>query len=128
LVRYENGVTGSFTCLTTNAHEGFRMVFLGTRGTLMTSLKEAWVSSDDQGEEAPENVDAVSGATKAMGNGPGYRIKPAKFDPTRNALAAFRESVLGNTRPAASVENGLATARTVQLSLDAMDRSSVEIY
>lgn len=58
----------------------------------------------------------------------GKRIKLANFNPTRNAMAAFRESVITNTKPAASVENGLATARTVQLSLDAMDTGSVITY
>jgi predicted dehydrogenase len=128
LVRYQNGVTASYTCLTTNAHDGFRMVFLGSGGTISTSLKEAWVSIDHAGEEAPETIDAVSGATRALSDEPGYQIKPEKFDPTRDALAAFRESVLSNSQPAASVDYALATSRTVQLSLDAMDKSSVETY
>jgi predicted dehydrogenase len=125
LVKYENGVTASYSSLTTNAHEGFRMTFLGTKGTIVTSLEEAWVSTDGKGEDAPEGVDAVSGATMYLGSGPGYRIKPARFNPTRNALAGFRESVLSNTTPAASVDHALITARTVQLSLDAMDSGSV---
>jgi predicted dehydrogenase len=128
LLRYENGVTASFTSLTTNAYEGFRMTFLGTEGTLVTTLDEAWVSQNDRGEDPPEGVDAVSGATSAWGSGPGYVIKPARFNATRNALAAFRESVLGNTQPAASVDYALATARTVQLSLDAMDSGDVLEY
>ena len=125
LVRYENGVTASFSSLTTNAHEGFRMTFLGTKGTIVTSLEEAWVSTNGEGEDAPEDIDAVTAATMALGSGPGYRIKPARFNPTRNAIAAFRESVLTNSKPAASVDYALATARTVQLSLDAMDSESV---
>ena len=125
LVEYDNGVTASYTSLTTNAHEGFRMTSLGTKGTIVTSLEEAWVSTDGKGEDAPEDVDAVSGATMYLGSGPGYRIKPARFNPTRNALAGFRESVLSNTTPAASVDYALITARTVQLSLDAMDSGSV---
>ena len=128
LVRYENGVTASYTSLTNNAHEGFRMTFLGSKGTIVTSLKEAWVSADHEGEESPVGIDAVSGATMALGGGPGYWIKPATFNPTRNALAAFRESVLSHSQPAASVDYALATARTVQLSLDAMDSGSVLEY
>jgi hypothetical protein len=59
---------------------------------------------------------------------PGRRIKLANFNPTRNAVAAFRESVLSNSVPAASATKGLKTARTVQLSLDAMDNGTVETY
>lgn len=128
LARYENGVTASYTCLTTNAHEGFRMAFLGSKGTLVTSLSEAWVSAGNVGDDTTGDADAVSGATMSLGGTPGYHIKPSRFNPMRDALVAFRESVLGNGRPAASVGKALATARTVQLSLDAMDNGSVVSY
>jgi predicted dehydrogenase len=127
-VRYQNGVTASFSSLTTNAHEGFRMTFFGTKGTIVTSLEEAWVSEGTTGEPAPEGVDAVSGATMALDGEMGYRLKLQNFNPTRNALAAFRESVLENSTPAANVEHALVTARTVQLSIDAMDKGTVEVF
>ena len=128
IVSHENGVAVSYTCMTTNAYEGFRMTFLGTKGTIVTSLDEAWVTMDWVDDEDPEDVDAITGATMALSGTPGRRIKLTGFNPTRNAMAGFRESVISNTKPAASVENGLATARTVQLSLDAMDKGSVESY
>ena len=127
-VQHENGVSVTYTCMTNNAYEGFRMTFMGSKGTIVTSLDEAWVTTDKVSEEEPEDVDEVTGATMALSGTPGRRIKLTGFNPTRNAMAGFRESVLSNTKPAASVENGLATARTVQLSLDAMDKSSVETY
>jgi predicted dehydrogenase len=128
LVKYENDVVASYTSMTTNAHEGFRMTFLGTRGTIITTLDEAWVSSDAWAEALPEGVDAVTSATMSLSGTPGRRIKLANFNPTADAMAAFRESVLSNSKPAASVENGLATATTVQLSLDAMDTGQVVNY
>jgi predicted dehydrogenase len=128
LVRYENGVTASFTCLTTNKSGGFRMTFLGTEGTIVTSLDEAWVSVKDPDAGTMEGVDAMSGATMALGNGKGYHMKPEAFSATRDAMAAFRESILGNTPPAASAEKALVTARTVQMSLDAMDNGTVETF
>ncbi len=128
LVNYENGVVASFTSMTTNAHEGFRMTFLGTRGTLVTTLDEAWVSSDSAAESLPEGVDAVTGATMSLAGVPGWRIKLDRFNPTRNAMAAFRESVIANSQPAASAENALETSRTVQLALDAMDKGTVETF
>ncbi len=128
VVSHENGVVVTYTCMTTNAYEGFRMTFLGTKGTIVTSLDEAWVTSDKVSDEESEGVDAVTGATMALSGTPGRRIKLTGFNPTRNAMAAFRESVISNTKPAASAEHALATARTVQLSLDAMDKGSVEIY
>jgi predicted dehydrogenase len=127
-VSHENGVVATYTCLTTNDYGGFRMTILGTKGTIVTSLNEAWISEEPIADETPEYVDGVSGATMALSGKPGRWVKLADFNPTRNAVAAFRESVLGNTTPAASGLKGLATSRTVQLSLDAMDNGTVETY
>lgn len=128
VVRYENDVVASFTCLTTNAYEGFRMVFLGTKGTIITSLDEAWVSAEEQDGDVAGGYDATSGATMTLGDEKGYRLKLDEFSPTLNALAAFRESIIANRMPAANVHSALASARTVQLSLDAMDNQSVESF
>jgi predicted dehydrogenase len=128
LVSHENGIAVSYTCMTTNDYGGSRMTFLGTKGTIVTSLNEAWVSTVPVDDNMPEGVDGVTGATMALSGVPGRRIKLADFNPTRNAVAAFRESVLSNSAPAASAVKGLETARTVQLSLDAMDKGSVETF
>ncbi len=128
LVRYENGVTASFTCLTTNKSGGFRMTFLGTEGTIVTTLDEAWVSLKDPDAEMMDGVDAMSGATMALGHGKGYHLKPPAFSATSDAMAAFRASILGKREPDASAEKALVTARTVQLSLDAMDNGTVETF
>ncbi|NIP16731.1 MAG: hypothetical protein GWM87_00130, partial [Xanthomonadales bacterium] len=45
-----------------------------------------------------------------------------------NAVIAFRESVLGNSEPAASTSKGLQSARLVQLALDAMDSGRVQVF
>jgi len=128
LVRYKNDVTASFTSLLTNASGGFRMAFLGTEGTILTTLTEAWITEKAPDAAAMEGVDAVSGATMALGGEKGRHLKLENFDATVNAMAAFRESVLNNSQPAASAEKALLTARTVQLSLDAMDNGTVEIF
>ena len=128
LVKHDSGMVVSYTCLTTNAYEGSRMTFLGTRGTIVTSLDEAWISSENVDDEMPEGVDAMTGATMSLSGMQGRRVKLENFNPTRNAMAAFREAVISGSQPAASVANGLATARTVQLSLDAMDKGSIETY
>jgi predicted dehydrogenase len=128
LVSHENGVAVSYSSMTTNDYGGFRMTFLGTEGTIVTSLDEAWVTTAAIADETPEGVDGVTGATMSLSGIPGRRIKLADFNPTRNAVAAFRESVLSNSTPAASGIHGLGTSRTVQLSLDAMDKGSVDTF
>jgi predicted dehydrogenase len=128
-VQHENEVVVTYTCLTTNSYEGFRMKFLGTSGTIVTTLNEAWITSENiWKKDMAEGIDAETGATMSLAGAKGRRIKLASFDPSRNAIAAFRESVLTGNQPASNATTGLASARTVQLSLDAMDKSSVEIY
>jgi len=128
LVTHEDGVSVSYSSLTTNDFGGFRMTFYGTNGTIVTSLNEAWLTTEAIADETPEGVDGMTGATMTLANEPGQRIKLADFNPTRNAVAAFRKSVLSNSTPAASGILGLRSSRTVQLSLDAMDNGTVETY
>jgi predicted dehydrogenase len=130
LVNYENNVDVTYTCLTTNAFGGFRMTFLGTKGTIVASLDEAWLTSESMSEENDLEADAdgMTGATMTLGREYGREIKIGKFDPYRNAVIAFRESVLTNTEPAASTAKGLESARTVQLALDAMDSGTVQTF
>ena len=130
LINYENNVDVTYTCLTTNAFGGFRMTFLGTKGTIVASLDEAWLSYEDMAQEADLEADAdgVTGATMTLGGEYGRQIMVGKFDPYRNAVIAFRESVLTNTEPAASTAKGLESARTVQLALDAMDSGTVQTF
>ena len=128
LIRYENDVVASFTCLTSNAHDGFEMTFLGSKGTISTSLSEAWVYSENNAEVVTEEIDAVSGATAAAGSADCWRLKPEGADPTQNAIEAFRECIIDNRQPLADVANALEAATTVQLALDAMDDNSVKSF
>ena len=128
LATYEDGITASYTCMTTNDHGGFRMTFLGSKGTIATTLQEAWLSTEAIVDDMPEGVDAITGASMSLTQTQVRHIKLPSFNPTQNALASFRESVLGSSTPAASGKLGLASSRTVQLALDAMDRGTVENY
>jgi len=128
LVNHENNVDVSYTCLTTNAHGGFRISILGTKGTIIASLDEAWISTEEMEEERMDDVDGVTGATMTLAGVYGRQLMVGKFDPYRDAVIAFRESVLANTEPAASTAKALESARTVQLALDAMDTGSVQTF
>jgi hypothetical protein len=130
LVGYENGVDVTYTCLTTNAYGGFRMTFLGTDGTIVASLDEAWMTTEAIAEGQWEDVeaDAVTGASQVLSGVMGRKLDIPAFDPYRNAVIAFRDSVLSNSMPAASTSRGLQSARLVQLALDAMDSGTVQVF
>lgn len=130
LVGHENGVDVTYTCLTTNAYGGFRMTFLGTEGTIVASLDEAWMTTEAIADDAweDEDADAVTGASQVLSGVAGRKLDVPALDPYRNAVIAFRESVLGNSEPAASTSKGLQSARLVQLALDAMDSGRVQVF
>ncbi len=128
LVTHENNVDVAYTCLTTNAYGGFRITFLGTKGTVIASLDEAWITADEMEDEAMEGVDAVTGATMSLAGAHGRKIDVGEFNAYRDAVIAFRESVLTNTEPVASTAKALQSARTVQLALDAMDTGTVQTF
>jgi len=130
LVNHENNVDVSYTCLTTNAYGGFRITFLGTKGTIVASLDEAWITTESTAQEADleDDADGMTGATMSLAGVYGRQLRTGEFDPYRNAVIAFREAVLTNSEPAASTAKGLETARTVQLALDAMDTGTVQTF
>ena len=128
LVTHQNNVDVSYTCLTTNAYGGFRMIFLGTKGTIVASLDEAWITAEPMEDEGMEGVDAVTGATMSLAGVHGQNLSVGEFDPYRDAVIAFREAVLSNSEPAASTAKALQSARTVQLALDAMDTGTVQTF
>ena len=129
LVSHECGIPVSYTTMLTNSHGGgFRMAILGTKGTLVTSLNEAWLSGESVEDDTPDDVDGMSGATMPLSGKPAHRIKLARFNATRDAVAAFQQSVISSSAPASSAIKALETSRTVQLSLDAMDTGAVQLF
>ena len=126
LVTYENGVEASFSCLTTNAHNGYLIKIFGTEGTIIMKRDSAWLAWQDRGDKEYGEVDAVSGATILIDNAPAAKIDFEHTAATRQALMDFVDSVRTGAKPRSTLEAGLLGSLMVQKALDAMDQGSVE--
>ncbi len=129
--RYRSGVTATFTSLTANSMDNYRIAVLGSEGSLILTTRRGWLVP----EAAPnDGVDLVSGASVADGsqsnwrqtaNRAARRIDAPDSDPTPDALSDFSAAILAGRQPASDVRVGALASIQVQMAIDAMDRRAV---
>lgn len=118
---YPNGVKASFTCLTSNAYEGYQIKVQGDKATVVIKETSAWIYPEMETKKELGMVDGVSGATIPMMNEQGgIPVNGANDDPTGQALIDFSESVINNTEPISNVRTGAKAAISVKMALDAI--------
>ncbi|GAB4422944.1 MAG: hypothetical protein OHK0039_39320 [Bacteroidia bacterium] len=134
---YPEGVKAHFTCLTTNAHESFSMLFYGTKATIEVKNEQGQI-----GLIYPEPVqgandtaaDAVSGATKeALASGEPIPLlvpDPGEDDrlPTGNAFGHFAACIRDGQTPLASVEVGHYAGVAVHMGNLALRNNRIETW
>ena len=124
---YPNGVRAKFTCLTSNAMDGYKVKVLGDKGAYVLDYTKAWFHPEGSQEKQIGELDGVSGATLNWEQGRGIPVDHAHEDPSKQALIDFRDNVLSGTLPLSNVTTGAMAALCVQMGLDAMyDRTIVE--
>jgi len=122
---YPNGVKASFTCLTSNALDDYKIKVMGDKGTIILDYQKAWFYPEGNYEREIGNVDGVSGATKTWEQGKGIPIDIHHADPSKQALIDFRDSIRNNKAPISNVITGANTAMCVQMGLDAMCQNEI---
>lgn len=123
---YPNGVEAKFTCLSTNAKDGYEIKVIGDKGTIIVDFAKAWFYPEGQHEKKLGNVDGVSGATiQQWDMGKGIPIEVDHDDPSRQALLDFRDSIVNNKEPISNILTGANTAICVQMGLDAMYQNKI---
>lgn len=136
IFKYKSGVKASFTCLTTNAYQGFQMLFYGKNATIQVKGEQghkAYIYIEPaytQKLQKPDNVDAVSGATlKVWESGEGIPLGTGgpedDAEPTGKALAGFAACIKENKKPLSNVINGKNTAACVALGNQAMQKEEI---
>lgn len=122
---YPGGVKASFTCLTSNALDDYKIKVMGDKGTIILDYQKAWFYPEGNYERETGDVDGVSGATKIWEQGKGIPIDVHHADPSKQALIDFRDSIRTNTKPISNVVTGANTAVCVQMGLDAMYQNEI---
>lgn len=134
---YPDGVKAKFTALTTNAHEGFKVMFYGTKATIEVNREQGQQAfgypEPPQGANATD-VDGVSGATQRE------YFKQEKFPivvedqasddslPTGNAIESFADCIVHGKKPFADVAVGHQASVAVHMANKAMREGTTEAW
>ncbi len=132
--RYRSGVTATFTSLTANSMDSYRIAVLGSRGSIILTTRQGWLVPEGEGPTLENGLDLVSGASMADGSQSNWRrsadqaawrIDAPDSDPTADALRDFRTAILDGRQPASDVRVGAKASIQVQMAIDAMDKQRV---
>ncbi len=125
LLEYPSGVKAKFTSLTTNALGDYEIKVLGKKGTITLDYRKAWFYPEEKSEPEKGVIDGMTGATVKWDEAKGYPIEIDHIDPTLQAIIDFRDSVINNKKPVSNELTGAEASIMVQMSLDAIEKSSV---
>ena len=96
---YPEGVKATYTCLTSNAKDDYKIMVMGDKGTPTIFYDAAWFYPEGAYKAEYSEVDGVSGATTNWTQGKGTPIDIKHLDPTKQALMDFRDSIITNMAP-----------------------------
>ena len=118
---YPQGVKATYTCLTSNAKDDYKIMVMGDKGTLTIFYDAAWFYPEGEYKAEYGEVDGVSGATTNWTQGKGTPLNIKHLDPTKQALMDFRDSIINNVAPRSGVTTGAKAAYAVDMGIKAMD-------
>ncbi len=119
---YKSGFKASFTCLTANAYEGYRIIIKGDQGSLIAYMTEAFFYPEGKEEEKiTGTVDGYSGATIGWTKNKGIPLNLDNTDPTIHSLRDFRNNIWDHKLPLSNIHSGAQTAYAVEMGIQAMD-------
>ena len=125
IYNYPSGVKAKFTCLTSNAKDGYQIKVMGDKGTIILSYTKAWFFPEGGKKKELGIVDGVSGATVKWEKGLGIPITVDHKEPSLQALIDFKDSITNNSKPISDIKTGANTAICVQMGLEAMYTNSI---
>jgi len=123
---YPKGVRATFTCLTSNAKDDYKIKVLGDKGTLTVDYAKAWYYPEkSESTKKMGDLDGVSGATVQWEQNKGIPIPLEHLDPSKQALLDFRDSIWNDQSPKSNVISGAKAAICVQMGLDSLYSGNV---
>lgn len=122
---YPSGVKATFTCLTNNAKDGYKIKVMGDKGTIILDYAKAWFFPEGGGKKVVGDLDGVSGATLKWDKGLGFPIEMNHIEPSQQAFIDFKNNIISNKEPISNVTTGAQTAICIQMGLDAMYENKI---
>lgn len=119
---YNNGFKASYTCLTANAYEGYRIIIHGDQGSLIAYMNEAFFFPEGREEDKiTGTIDGYSGATLGWDKTKGIPLHLDHKEPSLQSLIDFRDCIWNRKLPLSNVHTGAQTAYAVDMGIRAMD-------
>jgi len=125
---YPNGVKATYTCLTSNAKDDYKIMVFGDKGTLTIFYDTAWFYPEGTYQQEYGEVDGVSGATTNWSQSKGIPVDIKHIDPTRQALMDFRDAIVNQSKPLSSAITGAKAAYAVEMGIQAMDTQKTVLW
>lgn len=125
IYNYSSGVKATFTCLTSNAKDGYKIKVQGDKGTFILEYSKAWFYPEGNHKKEMGTVDGVAGATVKWDKSLGIPIELPHKEPSEQALIDFSKNILDNKEPISNITTGANTAICIQMGLDAMYHNKV---
>lgn len=125
IYNYPSGVKATFTCLTSNAKDDYKIKVMGDKGTIILDYAKAWFFPEGKGKKEYGELDGVSGATVKWDKGFGIPIEIEHKEPSEQALIDFRDSIISNTEPISNITTGANAAICIQMGLEAMYENKI---
>lgn len=121
IYEFPEGVKATYTCLTSNAKDDYKIMVMGDKGTLTIFNQSAWFYPEGSYKAEYGEVDGVSGATSNWAQGKGTPLDIKHIDPTKQALMDFGDAIINNKTPLSNVTTGAKAAYAVEMGIKAMD-------
>ena len=121
IYEFPEGVKATYTCLTSNAKDDYKIMVMGDKGTLTIFNQSAWFYPEGSYKAEYGEVDGVSGATTNWAQGKGTPLDIKHIDPTKQALMDFGDAIINNKTPLSNVTTGAKAAYAVEMGIKAMD-------
>src|SRR5690606_37841259 len=112
---YPKGVKATFTCLTSNAMDEYKIRVKGDKGSFVLDYTKAWYHPEGSLQKELGELDGVSGATLNWEQGRGIPVEITHGDPSKQALMDFKDSILASSPPMSNVRTGAMAALCVQM-------------
>ncbi len=122
---YSSGVKATFTCLTANAKDDYKIKVMGDKGTITLGYTKAWFYPEKNKKKKTGIVDGVAGATIEWNEDKGIPIHLEHKEPTEQALVDFKNNIINNKKPFSNITTGANAAIGIQMGLDAMYKNKI---
>jgi predicted dehydrogenase len=128
IYEFPEGVKATYTCLTSNAKDDYKIMVMGDKGTLTIFNQSAWFYPEGSYKAEYGEVDGVSGATTNWSQGKGTPLDIKHIDPTKQALMDFGDAIINNKTPLSNVTTGAKAAYAVEMGIKAMDMEKMVLW